>query len=73
MAQQTAMHELIERLKILSTKYQNSGLLTAIEIGEQLLSKEREQIIKTWCDCELSIIDLKPKYGEQYYNETYGE
>jgi len=33
---------------------------------------EKEQIVNTWYDCKLSIVDKKPMDAEEYYNETYG-
>jgi hypothetical protein len=32
---------------------------------------EKEQIINTWYDCKMSIIDRNPTTAEQYYKETY--
>ena len=32
---------------------------------------EKAQIMKTWYDCKLSIIERNPTDAEQYYNETF--
>lgn len=32
---------------------------------------EKEQIINTWYDCKMSIIDRNPTTAEQYYKQTY--
>ena len=32
---------------------------------------EKGQIMKTWYDCKLSIIERNPTDAEQYYNETF--
>jgi hypothetical protein len=56
--QETAMQELIERLKTLSSKYPtDGGLLTAIEIANSLLKTEEQHIINA--------------VGEKYYNENF--
>ena len=67
---QTSMQELIERLKTLSEKYQNAGLLTAIEIANSLLAMEKQQIIDAY---HTNPQEAKWKnIGINYYNETYG-
>jgi hypothetical protein len=38
---------------------------------EQAKAMEKEQIIKTWYDCKMSIIDNNPIDAEEYYKETY--
>jgi len=67
---QTAMMELIERLESLSKKYQNAGLLTAIEIGNSLLEIEKQQLIDAWMVKDNPLQRLS---AEKYYNETYGK
>jgi hypothetical protein len=42
------------------------------EIFRIAKAMEKEQIINTWYDCKLSIVDKKPMDAEDYYNETYG-
>jgi hypothetical protein len=32
---------------------------------------EKEQIIQTWYDCKMSVIEKNPTTAEQYYNETF--
>ena len=34
---------------------------------------EKQQIINTWYDCKLSIIDKNPTDAEQYYKETFNK
>lgn len=41
------------------------------EIVEQAKEIEKQQIINTWYDCKLSIIDKNPTDADQYYNKTY--
>ena len=41
------------------------------EIVEQAKEIEKQQIINTWYNCKLSIIDKNPTDADQYYNETY--
>jgi len=38
---------------------------------EQAKEMEKGQIMKTWYDCKLSIIERNPTDAEQYYNETF--
>ncbi|MFY8169566.1 MAG: hypothetical protein ACOVK2_00455 [Candidatus Fonsibacter sp.] len=38
---------------------------------EQAKEMEKDQIVKTWYDCKLSIIERNPTDAEQYYKETY--
>lgn len=38
---------------------------------EQAKEMEKEQIVKTWYDCKLSIIERNPTDAEQYYKETF--
>jgi hypothetical protein len=47
------------------------GLKEFNEIFEKAKEMERDQIINTWYDCKMSIIDRNPTTAEQYYNETY--
>jgi hypothetical protein len=37
----------------------------------QAKEMEKGQIMKTWYDCKLSIIERNPTDAEQYYNETF--
>jgi predicted adenine nucleotide alpha hydrolase (AANH) superfamily ATPase len=41
------------------------------EYIEQAKEMEKGQIMKTWYDCKLSIIERNPTDAEQYYNETF--
>jgi hypothetical protein len=41
------------------------------ELLEQAKEMEKEQIIQTWYDCKMSVIEKNPTTAEQYYNETF--
>ena len=41
------------------------------DVVNQAKEMEKEQIVKTWYDCKLSIIERNPTDAEQYYNETF--
>jgi hypothetical protein len=74
--QQTAMQELIQRLKALyKNHFGEVGLEISIEIASQLLEKEKHQLMDARRNGSYKATE---KYGEtrtniQYYNETYGE
>ena len=38
---------------------------------EEAKKMEKQQIINTWYDCKLSIIEKNPTDADQYFNETY--
>jgi hypothetical protein len=38
---------------------------------KQAKEMEKGQIMKTWYDCKLSIIERNPIDAEQYYNQTF--
>ena len=38
---------------------------------EQAKEMEKKQIINTWYDCKMSIIEKNPTDAEQYYNEKF--
>jgi TusA-related sulfurtransferase len=42
-----------------------------IEMIEEAKQMEKGQIMKTWYDCKLSIIERNPTDAKQYYNETF--
>jgi hypothetical protein len=44
-----------------------------LRIFEQAKEMEKGQIMKTWYDCKLSIIERNPTDAEQYYNETFNK
>jgi hypothetical protein len=70
---QTAMQELIERLEILSEKYEDAGLLTAIKIGNSLLEMEKEQILAAFTEgASDGFYGESDSNREQYYQETFG-
>jgi len=65
MSKQTAVEWIVSKLSItFQTMYS--------EEIEQAKAMEKEQIVNTWYDCKLSIVDKKPMDAEEYYNETYG-
>ena len=47
-----------------------SDIMLYIEEAKQM---EKDQIIKAWYDCKLSIIGKNTKYAEEYYNEKYSK
>lgn len=61
---QTAVEWLEQQL------FNKRGKFTKGDI-DQAKEMEKEQIINTWYDCKMSIIDRNPTTAEQYYNETY--
>ena len=66
MKKQTAIEFLIEEIEC-------RGIITKELriVFEQAKEMEKQQIINTWYDCKLSIIDKNPTDADQYYNETY--
>jgi hypothetical protein len=65
----TAMQELIKRVL-------RNGQYIPIELQEEMLEKEKEQIIEARIDGDenYSLIGGKRyEYAEQYYNETYNQ
>jgi hypothetical protein len=60
---QTAVEWLVDELL--------SGNLLMPSLIEQAKEMEKQQIINTWYDCKLSIIDKNPTDAEQYYKETF--
>ena len=65
---QTAMQEMINRPKSLDKKYSNPGLKIAIEIGEQLLEREKETLIDAY---DYGNVPRRYNDGEDYYNENF--
>ena len=61
---QTAVDWLVDKLEIFATEEE-------MNIIEQAKEMEKGQIMKTWYDCKLSIIERNPTDAEQYYNETF--
>lgn len=67
-----------ERMTALMWLYNKLKTSTRKEIMKHLndwlneaKAMEKKQIIKTWYDCKLSIIDKKPMDAEEYYNDVY--
>lgn len=69
MAQNTAVSWLHQQLVDRQNGKGDSRSLD--EIFEQAKAMEKEQIMNTWYECKISIIDKQPKDAGQYYNETY--
>jgi hypothetical protein len=63
---QTAVEWLIEQLF-----GDNEIIGCSDELLEQAKEMEKEQIIQTWYDCKMSVIEKNPTTAEQYYNETF--
>ena len=55
---------LIENGYVFNPKWEETMIKQALEI-------EKQQIINTWYDCKLSIIDKNPTDADQYYNEKF--
>ena len=51
--------------------YEHRGNIT-IEEFEQAKAMHKEEIIDTWYDCKMSVIEKNPTTADQYYNETFG-
>ena len=67
---QTAVEWLHNQLHLNISLYQDEWEI--IEgLMEQAKEMEKEQIINTWYDCKMSIIDRNPTTAEQYYKQTY--
>jgi hypothetical protein len=62
----TAVEWLIEHLNLDETSPNYNELI--INKAKEM---EKGQIMKTWYDCKLSIIERNPTDAEQYYNETF--
>lgn len=45
--------------------------LSMKDILIQAKEMEKQQIINTWYDCKMSIIEKNPTDAEQYYNEKF--
>jgi hypothetical protein len=65
----TIMQEFIDILEI-KLMLNNQKIIYHIDVN-YFLRKEKEQIIKTFYDCKLSIINNEIIEGEQYYNKTF--
>ena len=70
----TAVQELFSKLE---TEHPNLFNIHTVEGRDfinnyyYILEMEKQQIINTWYDCKLSIIDKNPTDADQYYNETF--
>ena len=65
MKKQTAVEWVLEQFNEIHTQRKWK------EIVEQAKEIEKQQIINTWYDCKLSIIEKNPTDADQYFNETY--
>ena len=70
MKKQTAIEWLEDKINDELEIYNNQWLLIENFI-EQAKIIEKQQIINTWYDCKLSIIEKNPTDADQYFNETY--
>ena len=67
----TAVEWLVEEIKTLIDNgyvFNPKWEETMIEEAKKM---EKQQIINTWYDCKLSIIEKNPTDADQYFNETY--
>jgi hypothetical protein len=48
-----------------------TGFTIRKHLYEKAKGMEKDQIMKTWYDCKLSIIDKRPKDALEYYEKTY--
>jgi hypothetical protein len=76
MKKQTAVEWLINELKLNDT-IEKENLIIVRQIIEQAKAMEKEQIIeahgiKREHDIQMGLDFWKIKYGEAYYNETFG-
>jgi hypothetical protein len=62
---QTAVEWLVDILELSNPSKQYQAEI------QQAKEMEKGQIMKTWYDCKLSIIERNPTDAEQYYNETF--
>jgi hypothetical protein len=65
--QLTAVDWLVEKLKENGVNFWQEE----IEMIEEAKQMEKVQIMKTWYDCKLSIIERNPTDAKQYYNKTF--
>jgi hypothetical protein len=66
----TAMQELIDELKLIEA-YPMSPLV--LRMAEDLLVKEKEQIMMAYNDGVVNTVFNGKRKPEQYYNETYNK
>jgi hypothetical protein len=70
----TAMQELFSQLEIEHPNLFNTHTQEGrkfINDYYKFFEMEKQQIINTWYDCKLSIIEKNPTDAEQYYNEKF--
>jgi hypothetical protein len=63
----TAMQELIDELERVRSM---TNMNFVIRIATDLLEKEKEQIMKAYCD---GFDELLPFHENEYYNQTYNQ
>ena len=66
---QTAVEWLLENLN--SEPYSEEEFNHNSNCWDKALEMEKEQIINTWYDCKMSIIDKNPTTADDYYNKTF--
>ena len=57
----------LKKEKISLTKYE----WIRLELLQQAKEMEERQIIKTWYDFKMSVIEKNPTTAEQYYKQTF--
>jgi hypothetical protein len=65
---ETAVDYIKEKLMCNEYWYEN---MTFDQIFEKAKEMEKANIIDTWYDCKMSIIDKNPTTAEEYYNKTF--
>ena len=67
---QTAVEQLEEYLSISLGPDRMRLLFNEFEKAKAM---EKEQIINTWYDCKMSIIERNPTTADEYYKETFNK
>ena len=70
----TAIQELFSQLEIEHPALFNTNTLEGrqfINDYYKFFELEKKQIVNTWYDCKMSIIEKNPTDAEQYYKETF--
>jgi len=63
---QTAVQYIEEKIK----KYPELYFVMSLWF-EDAKEMEKQQIIKAWYDCKMSVIEKNPTTADEYYNETF--
>jgi hypothetical protein len=67
--QLTAVEWLLENL--ITEPYSEADFEHNSDCWDKAKQMEKGQIMKTWYDCKLSIIERNPTDAKQYYNKTF--